>query len=152
MTVSYTGDVANASNFGIFVKILYKWKGSVYKLVYKELLAYILCYFVINITYRTVIVENSDACDESLPSCLRSDNTNTGSMIFNFRTFLTNGAPTFYYLYPSASCNHRKLFVLRNLRFDCRLWSDKVAGPGAVGKTILLLAYMFRLCWSIILA
>ena len=71
MTVSYTGDVANASNFGIFVKILYKWKGSVYKLVYKELLAYILCYFVINITYRTVIVENSETCDENLPSCRR---------------------------------------------------------------------------------
>ena len=73
MTISYTGDVANASSFGIFVKILYKWKGSVYKLVYKELLAYILAYFVINLTYRIVIVENSDSCDVSLPSCLRLD-------------------------------------------------------------------------------
>ena len=71
MTVSYTGDVANASPFGIFVKILYKWKGSVYKLVYKELLAYVLCYFVINITYRTVIVANSEGCDETLKSCIR---------------------------------------------------------------------------------
>ena len=73
MTISYTGDVANASSFGIFVKILYKWKGSVYKLVYKELLAYILCYFVINLTYRMIIVENSDSCDVTLPSCIRSD-------------------------------------------------------------------------------
>jgi len=71
MTVSYTGDVANASHFGIFVKILYKWRGSVYKLVYKELLAYILCYFVINLTYRMVIVEYSEGCDEKLPSCNR---------------------------------------------------------------------------------
>ena len=63
MTVSYTGDVANASNFGIFVKILYKWRGSVYKLVYKELLAYVLCYFVINLTYRMVIVEYSEGRD-----------------------------------------------------------------------------------------
>ena len=63
MTVSYTGDVANASHFGIFVKILYKWRGSVYKLVYKELLAYILCYFVINLTYRMVIVEYSEGRD-----------------------------------------------------------------------------------------
>ena len=35
MTVSYTGDVANASSFGCFNKILLKWKGSVYKLIYK---------------------------------------------------------------------------------------------------------------------
>lgn len=35
MTVSYTGDVANASGFGCFNKILLKWKGSVYKLIYK---------------------------------------------------------------------------------------------------------------------
>lgn len=71
MTVSYTGDVANASNFGIFFKILCKWKGSVYKVVWKELLAYILCYLLINVTYRMVIVENSEACDETLQSCKR---------------------------------------------------------------------------------
>ena len=35
MTISYTGDVANASTFGCFNKILFRWKGSVYKLVYK---------------------------------------------------------------------------------------------------------------------
>ena len=35
MTISYTGDVANASDFGCFNKILLKWKGSVYKLIYK---------------------------------------------------------------------------------------------------------------------
>ena len=35
MTVSYTGDVANASSFGCFNKILLKWRGSVYKLIYK---------------------------------------------------------------------------------------------------------------------
>ena len=35
MTISYTGDVANASSFGCFNKILLKWRGSVYKLIYK---------------------------------------------------------------------------------------------------------------------
>ena len=90
MTVSYTGDVANASNFGIFVKILYKWKGSVYKLVYKELLAYILCYFVINITYRTVIVENSESCDENLPSCRRFIRSKIFRNIMNLSKYLHN--------------------------------------------------------------
>ena len=60
MTVSYTGDVANAGNFGIFLKIVCKWKGSVYKLVYKELLAYISLYLVINLTYRSHYVTLHD--------------------------------------------------------------------------------------------
>ena len=54
MTVSYTGDVGNASSFGCFNKILLRWRGSVYKLIYKELLAYISLYLVINLTYRLV--------------------------------------------------------------------------------------------------
>ena len=70
MTVSYTGDVGNASAFGCFNKILFRWKGSVYKLVYKELLAYIALYLVINLTYRLVLVRNS-SCDPDLESCVR---------------------------------------------------------------------------------
>ena len=58
MTVSCTADVANASRFGCFTKILRRWKGSVYKLIYKELLAYIFCYFVLNIFYRTVLCQD----------------------------------------------------------------------------------------------
>ena len=42
MTVSYTGDVANASGFGCFNKILLKWKGSVYKLIYKVITSLII--------------------------------------------------------------------------------------------------------------
>ena len=70
MTVSYSGDVGNASVFGCFNKILLKWKGSVFKLVYKELLAYICVYLVINLTYRLVLVKNSH-CDVELQSCVR---------------------------------------------------------------------------------
>ena len=55
MTVSYTADVANASNFGVFTNILIKWKGSVYKLVYKELMAFLAVYFALNIFYRTIL-------------------------------------------------------------------------------------------------
>ena len=45
MTISYTGDVANASSFGCFNKILLKWRGSVYKLIYK-VNRYCIKYFV----------------------------------------------------------------------------------------------------------
>ena len=60
MTVSYSGDVGNASTFGCFNKILLKWRGSVYKLIYKELLAYITVYFLINLFYRAVLVPSSE--------------------------------------------------------------------------------------------
>ena len=75
MTVSYTGDVANASGFGCFNKILLKWKGSVYKLIYKvipsfilklrnnvlfqELLAYLAIYLMLNIVYRNILIPRS---------------------------------------------------------------------------------------------
>ena len=39
MTVSYTGDVANTGSFGALTKILFKWRGSIYKLVYKEIVS-----------------------------------------------------------------------------------------------------------------
>ena len=56
MTISYTADVANASNFGVFTRILLRWKGSVYKLVYKELLAFLSLYFLLNIVYRNLLM------------------------------------------------------------------------------------------------
>ncbi|XP_069685769.1 bestrophin-4 [Periplaneta americana] len=52
MTISYSAEVANCSSFGCFWRILCKWKGSVYKLIWRELLAYLVLYFVINIVYR----------------------------------------------------------------------------------------------------
>ena len=70
MTVSYSGEVGNASSFGCFNKIICKWRGSVYKLIYKELLAYISVYLLINMFYRVVLVRNSE-CDEEIENCLR---------------------------------------------------------------------------------
>jgi len=64
MTISYTGDVANASAFGCFNKILLKWRGSVYKLIYKELLAYISLYMLVNLTYRELLVRRSECSEE----------------------------------------------------------------------------------------
>lgn len=56
MTISYTADVANASAFGCFTRILIKWRGSVYKLIYKELLVYMLCYLILNGIYRNYLM------------------------------------------------------------------------------------------------
>ena len=66
MTVTYSGDVGNASSFGCFNAILLKWRGSVYKLIYKELCAYITVYFLINLLYRVVLVPGSE-CSSHRP-------------------------------------------------------------------------------------
>jgi len=71
MTISYTGDVANASSFGCFNKILLKWRGSVYKLIYKELLFYISLYMLINIFYREILVKYSECTEEEGNNCRR---------------------------------------------------------------------------------
>ncbi|XP_052122189.1 bestrophin-2 isoform X6 [Frankliniella occidentalis] len=52
MTVTYSKLVANGSSFGCFWRILYKWRGSVYKLVWRELLVFLCLYFSINLLYR----------------------------------------------------------------------------------------------------
>ena len=89
MTVSYTGDVANASGFGCFNKILLKWKGSVYKLIYKvipslrmklceimfytpllqELLAYLAIYLMLNTVYRNILIPRSSQTECAETDC-----------------------------------------------------------------------------------
>lgn len=58
MTVSYAGEVPNGSSFGCFWKILWKWRGSVYKLVWRELIAYLCLYYTINAMYRFALNPN----------------------------------------------------------------------------------------------
>ncbi|XP_050683741.1 bestrophin-4 isoform X2 [Leptidea sinapis] len=57
MTISYAGEVPNGSSFGCFWRILCKWRGSVYKLVWRELLAYLTLYYTINLLYRFAMTE-----------------------------------------------------------------------------------------------
>ncbi|XP_039429056.1 bestrophin-2 [Culex pipiens pallens] len=52
MTISYSAEVPNGSNFGCFWRILWKWRGSVYKAIWRELLAYLCVYYTLNLTYR----------------------------------------------------------------------------------------------------
>ncbi|QQP39662.1 Uncharacterized protein FKW44_020614 [Caligus rogercresseyi] len=58
MTVSYTAEVANASSFGCFTLILFRWKGSLYKLIFKELFVYLTIYALLNIFYFVVLQQD----------------------------------------------------------------------------------------------
>ncbi|XP_060744493.1 bestrophin-4 [Tachysurus vachellii] len=56
MTVSYTLEVANA-RFAGFTKLLFRWKGSIYKLLYKEFLIFCFLYSLFSVIYRCVLSE-----------------------------------------------------------------------------------------------
>nr|XP_060633454.1 bestrophin-3 [Anolis sagrei ordinatus] len=51
MTVTYSSRVANATFFG-FHRLLLKWKGSIYKLLYREFLLFASLYTAISVLYR----------------------------------------------------------------------------------------------------
>ncbi|NXT24221.1 BEST4 protein, partial [Syrrhaptes paradoxus] len=56
MTISYTLKVAN-SRFGGFSKLLFRWKGSIYKLLYKEFIVFVVLYAMLSLVYRRLLTE-----------------------------------------------------------------------------------------------
>ncbi|XP_053154611.1 bestrophin-2 [Hemicordylus capensis] len=65
MTVTYTARVANA-RFGGFYKLLLLWRGSIYKLLYKEFLVFSVSYLGLSVTYRYVLSEHQKRYFEKL--------------------------------------------------------------------------------------
>ncbi|XP_037083681.1 bestrophin-2-like, partial [Pollicipes pollicipes] len=58
MTITYNAEVASIKSFGVFWKLLCRWKGSIYKLVWPDLTLYIVLYFTLNMSYRFAMNEN----------------------------------------------------------------------------------------------
>ncbi|CAO2581709.1 Best3 [Lemmus lemmus] len=54
MTVTYSSKVANATFFG-FHRLLLKWRGSIYKLLYREFVVFALLYTAISLVYRLLL-------------------------------------------------------------------------------------------------
>jgi len=54
MTISYQRDVAS-STAGGFTRLLFKWKGSLYKLICRELLLFLIVYSILGAVYREVM-------------------------------------------------------------------------------------------------
>ncbi|XP_006631675.2 bestrophin-2a [Lepisosteus oculatus] len=65
MTVTYTARVANARFCG-FSKLLLAWKGSIYKLLYKEFMVFFALYMAISVTYRFLLLEDQKRYFEKL--------------------------------------------------------------------------------------
>ncbi|CAD7081219.1 unnamed protein product [Hermetia illucens] len=66
MTVTYTAEVATCRGFGCFLKLLLRWRGSIYKLVWLDLSAFLLCYYILNIVYRIVLTPEQKRLFESV--------------------------------------------------------------------------------------
>ncbi|ESO03061.1 hypothetical protein HELRODRAFT_80699 [Helobdella robusta] len=51
MTVTYSKEVAT-SNFSCFLKLLSRWRGSIYKLLWKDFIVFAFLYFLLSFVYR----------------------------------------------------------------------------------------------------
>jgi hypothetical protein len=58
MTVTYSSKVANATFFG-FHRLLLKWRGSIYKLLYREFIVFAVLYTAISFVYRYIALHVS---------------------------------------------------------------------------------------------
>ncbi|XP_008583174.1 PREDICTED: bestrophin-2 [Galeopterus variegatus] len=65
MTVTYTARVANA-RFGGFSQLLLLWRGSIYKLLWRELLTFLGLFMVLSATYRFLLTEEQKRYFEKL--------------------------------------------------------------------------------------
>uniref|UniRef100_A0A8C8IQD9 Bestrophin homolog n=1 Tax=Oncorhynchus tshawytscha TaxID=74940 RepID=A0A8C8IQD9_ONCTS len=65
MTVTYTAQVANARFCG-FSKLLLAWRGSIYKVLWKEFLAFFAMYTAISVTYRFFLFDDQKRYFEKL--------------------------------------------------------------------------------------
>ncbi|XP_034540979.1 bestrophin-1 isoform X1 [Notolabrus celidotus] len=65
MTITYSRRVADAG-LGTFFHLLLRWKGSIYKLLYRELIIFTLLYYFFSIVYRFVFNDDQRRLFEKL--------------------------------------------------------------------------------------
>lgn len=89
MTVSYTLEVANA-RFGGFTKLLFRWKGSIYRLIYKELLLFCGVYLFFSLFYRFMLTPKQQEVFERVALyCDQFTNTNFIPVLFVLGFYVT---------------------------------------------------------------
>lgn len=85
MTVKYTDKVASRGGFGSFFKLLLKWRGSVYKMVWIDILSYFVFYYFISFIYRFMLSEQHQRYFESVViHCARFRNLIPVSFVLGF--------------------------------------------------------------------
>ncbi|XP_076324220.1 bestrophin-2a-like isoform X1 [Tachypleus tridentatus] len=54
MTITYSLEVSNARFCG-FTNLLLRWKGSIYKFLWREVIIFLICYYALNALYRYIL-------------------------------------------------------------------------------------------------
>lgn len=61
MTVEYSSDVfTTTGRTGLFLKLLRRWRGSIYKLIWRDLAIYITIYFFLSGVYRLILTPDRE--------------------------------------------------------------------------------------------
>ena len=56
--------------FNGFWKLIVKWKGSVFKIIYRELMVYLALYYLLSLLYRYVFLDNDRAREYFEVTCI----------------------------------------------------------------------------------
>ena len=62
MTVSYSEHVFTSTGHGIFLRLLFRWTGSIYKLVWRDLVIYVFLYVILSVLYRFILPQQGKTC------------------------------------------------------------------------------------------
>ncbi|CAL1271225.1 unnamed protein product [Larinioides sclopetarius] len=65
MTVSYQYDVASSASGG-FIRLLFRWRGSVWKVVYREMLLFSACYITLSLLYNFALTDGQQKIFERI--------------------------------------------------------------------------------------
>ncbi|XP_050444136.1 bestrophin-1-like [Adelges cooleyi] len=92
MTVTYTDQVATCSGMGVFWKLLFRWRGSIYKLLWPNLILFAVCYFSLSFAYRTLMTQSQRNLFEKLSlHCLTHMDLIPVSFVLGFYVALVVG-------------------------------------------------------------
>ncbi|CAG0882291.1 unnamed protein product [Darwinula stevensoni] len=72
MTIIYTKKVTTSGYYGGFFQFLCRWKGSVYKSVWKDVLLWLLSYYILRVTYTGILSEEGRKNFEDMVLYFRS--------------------------------------------------------------------------------
>ncbi|KAI4502830.1 hypothetical protein M0802_001874 [Mischocyttarus mexicanus] len=66
MTVTYTAEVATCRGLGCFLKLLLRWRASIYKLVWIDLALFLFIYYSLSSIYRLILDDEQKKIFESV--------------------------------------------------------------------------------------
>lgn len=66
MTVTYTAEVATCRGLGCFLKLLFRWRASIYKLVWLDLALFLFIYYSLSGVYRLMLDDEQKKIFEAI--------------------------------------------------------------------------------------